>query len=272
MNTIKLNNNVFIPQLGLGVFQSKDGDEAKNAIKWALEAGYRHIDTAMFYGNETSVGEAIRECNIPREEIFVTTKLWNDDIRNGNCVEALEGSIRKLGFDYVDLYLIHWPADGYKEAWKDMEQLYKEGKIKSIGVSNFQKHHLEEIEKIAEIMPVVNQIESHPYFNNQELIEYCQNKDIAVEVWSPLGGGRNSVLNDEIIRNIGQKNNTSNAQVVLRWHIQRGVIVLPKSVHKERIQANYNVYDFELTDDDMKVIDGLNKDLRVGPNPDNFDF
>ncbi len=223
---IILNNGIKIPQLGLGVFQTPDGIITENSVKWALEAGYRHIDTAMIYRNEASVGKAIKESGVAREDIFLTTKLWNEDIRQGRAKAAFEESLEKLQTDYVDLYLIHWPAKGYAEAWKDMEELYGEGRIKAIGVSNFQKHHLETLDKTAKITPAVNQIESHPYFNNQELIDYCLGRNIAVEVWSPLGGTGGNLLEDKDIAALAEKYGKTPAQIVIQWDIQRGVIVL----------------------------------------------
>lgn len=272
MNYIQLNNGVKIPQLGLGVFQTPDGEQTVNSVKWALEAGYRHIDAARIYENEQSVGEGIRQSGVRREDIFLTTKLWNDDIRAGRAREAFEESLERLGTDYIDLYLLHWPADGFEEAWKELEKLYREGKIKAIGVSNFQKSHLERLMKIASIKPAVNQIESHPYFNNQELIDYCFENNIAAEVWSPLGGTGGNVLEDATLAKLSEKYGKSPAQIVLRWDVQRNVIVIPKSTHKERIVSNSMVFDFELDQEDMKTISGLNKNKRVGPDPDNFDF
>ena len=186
MHYIEMNNSIKIPQIGLGVYKSADGNETINSVKWALEAGYRHIDTAKMYGNEKSVGEGVRASGIPRSEVFITTKLWNDDVRAGRTKEAFYESLNALGTDYIDLYLIHWPAEGYEKAWHEMEELYKAGKIRSIGVSNFQQNHIEHLMEISNIMPALNQVESHPYFNNQELIDYCFKKGITVEAWRPL--------------------------------------------------------------------------------------
>ena len=273
MQQITLNNGITIPQFGLGVFRTPDGEATKNSVKWALESGYRHLDTAMIYENEESVGEAMHESGIPREEIFLTTKLWNEDIRQGRAKEAFEESLKRLQTDYVDLYLIHWPAVGYEKAWAELEELYDAGRIRAIGVSNFQIHHLDTLKKTAKITPAVNQIESHPYFTNQELIEECRRRGIAVEVWSPLGGtGGNSVLQDPLLATLAQKYQKTPAQIILRWDIQRGVIVFPKSVHRERILANQEIVDFEITAEDMKKIDALNKNERVGADPDTFDF
>ena len=272
MNRIQLNDGAAIPQIGLGVFQTKEGTETCNAVKWALEAGYRHIDTAMIYGNEESVGRGMKESGIPREEIFLTTKLWNADIRAQRGREAFEESLERLGTDYVDLYLLHWPVEHFAEAWTVLEDLKMEGRIRSIGVSNFQPHHLEELEKIQRIAPAVNQIESHPYFNNQQVIDYCLEKNIQIEAWSPLGGTGGNVLQDEKLAQIGAKYGKSPAQTVIRWDIQRGIIVLPKSTHQNRIIQNLDVFDFELSAEDMQAIADLNRNRRVGPDPEHVDF
>jgi len=272
MNYVQLNGGVKIPQLGLGVFQTPDGEQTVNAVKWALEARYRHIDTAKIYGNERSVGDGIKASGIARGDIFLTTKLWNADIRAGRTREAFEESLRALQTDYVDLYLIHWPADGFCEAWSVMEELFKEGKIRAIGVSNFHKSHLERLEKTAKQMPTVNQIESHPYFSNQPLIDYCFSWDIAVEVWSPLGGTGGNLLQDKTLVSLAEKYNKTPAQIVLRWDIQRNVVVIPKSTHRERIISNKAIFDFELSEADMAAINALNRNQRVGSDPDHFDF
>ncbi|MBP5224177.1 MAG: aldo/keto reductase [Lachnospiraceae bacterium] len=273
MKNIRLNDGHEIPQIGFGVFRTRDGEECINAVKWALEAGYRHIDTAKAYDNEGSVGKAIRESGIPREEIFLTTKLWNADTRAKNCREALERSLDLLQTDYVDLYLIHWPTENREIAWADMEELQAEGKIRSIGVSNFMVHHLQELSKTAKVVPAVNQIESHPYFNNRNLIDYCREKGITVEAWSPLGGSRTtSIRDDETINAIAKKYNKSAAQVIIRWHLQRDIVVLPKSVHEDRIYQNIDVFDFELTAEECEMIAALDRGARVGSHPDHFNF
>lgn len=274
MTELKLNNGVAIPQLGFGVFRAADGAETENAVRWALEAGYRHIDTAKIYGNEASVGRAMRASGLKREEIFLTTKLWTTDVREGRTRAAFEESLDQLGTDYVDLYLIHWPAEGFAQAWAEMEKLYGEGKIRAIGVSNFHQHHLEELAKTATVKPAVNQIESHPYLTNQPLIDYCRGQGIDVEVWSPLGGslGKADILHDATILALAQKYGKSAAQIALRWHLQRGVIVMPKSVHRERIAANLDIFDFALSEEDMAAVSALNRDLRVGSHPDHFTF
>lgn len=272
MIKIKLNNGVEIPQLGLGVYQTAVGEETENAVKWALKAGYRHIDAAKIYNNEKSVGKAILESGVERKEIFITTKLWNEDIRQGRTKEAFYESLEALQLDYVDLYLIHWPVEGLEDAWVEMEKLYDAGKIKAIGVSNFHKHHLEQLENVASITPAVNQIESHPMLNNQELIDYCKGKGIQVEVWSPLGGTGGNLLKNETLNRIASKYGKIPAQIVIRWDIQRDVIVIPKSVHENRIISNMEVFDFELSLEDMKLINEMNENHRVGPDPDNFKF
>ncbi|MDD7593314.1 MAG: aldo/keto reductase [Peptoniphilaceae bacterium] len=273
VQAIKLNDGRTIPQIGLGVFRAEEGDETYNAVKWALENGYRHIDTAMYYFNEESVGRAIRDSGIAREDIFVTTKLWNDDVRAGKTREALEGSLQRLGLDYVDLYLIHWPAEGREKAWAEMEKLQQEGKIRSIGVSNFNPHHLEELAKTATVTPAVDQIESNPYFQNQDVVDYCQQHGIQVEAWSPLGGSKQTNMReDETVQRIAEAHGKTPTQVIIRWHLQRGLIVLPKSTHEEYIKENIDVLDFELNDEEMAAMKGLERGTRTGSDPDDFDF
>lgn len=271
--TLTMNNGVQIPQLGLGVFQTPDGKATSQAVTWALQAGYRHIDTAMIYGNEESVGQGLRDSGLKRRDVFLTTKLWNDDIRSGRAKEAFEESLDRLGTDYVDLYLIHWPAQGWQQAWQDMEELYRQRRVRAIGVCNFQQHHLEELHSISSTKPAVNQIESSPQFVNQELIDYCHGElRIDVEAYSPLGGTGGSVLSDPRLESISRKVGRSPAQVVLRWHIQRGLVVIPKSTHQERIEQNAQVFDFALDEDDMKAISAMDSGIRAGADPDNFDF
>lgn len=271
--TLTMNNGVQIPQLGLGVFQTPDGKATSQAVTWALQAGYRHIDTAMIYGNEESVGQGLRDSGLKRRDVFLTTKLWNDDIRSGRAKEAFEESLDRLGTDYVDLYLIHWPAQGWQQAWQDMEELYRQRRVRAIGVCNFQQHHLEELHSISSTKPAVNQIESSPQFVNQELIDYCHGElRIDVEAYSPLGGTGGSVLSDPRLESISRKVGRSPAQVVLRWHIQRGLVVIPKSTHQERIEQNAQVFDFTLDEDDMNAISAMDSGIRAGADPDNFDF
>ena len=226
-STITLNNGTVIPQIGLGVFRTPDGDTTVNAVQTALENGYRHIDTAMIYRNETSVGEGIRRSGVPRGDLFVTTKLWNDDIRAHRGKEAFQESLDRLGMDYVDLYLIHWPADVWQQAWDDLQEIYASGRAKAIGVSNFQPHHLADLLKNSDVTPAVDQIESSPQFTNQPLVDELSAKGIATEAYSPLGGTGGDLLAIPELAEIGAKYGKSAAQTVIRWHIQRGVVVLP---------------------------------------------
>lgn len=271
-STLRLNNGVEIPRLALGVFQVPD-DGAADAVRWALEAGYRHIDTAAIYGNEAGVGRGIRESGVKREEIFLTTKLWNDDMRKGRQREAFEESLEKLGVDYVDLYLIHWPvADKFVPSWKVMETLYKEGRVRAIGVSNFQTHHLEALLPQAEVVPAVNQIELHPLLTQEPLAAYCRKLGIEIEAWSPLGGTGGNLMEHATIQALAAKYGKSPAQLIIRWDLQRDIITLPKSSHRERIIQNTDVYDFEITPQDMAAIGALNQNHRTGADPDTFSF
>ena len=277
-DTFTLSNGVNIPCIGFGTWQAPDGDIATEAVKSALKAGYRHIDTAAIYRNEESVGRAIRESGIDRSEIFVTTKLWNKCRSYELAYAAFDRSISKLGLDYVDLYLIHWPAspsqyDNFDEinlsTWKAMTELYKAGRIKSIGVSNFMPHHLEALMK-TEVAPMVNQIEFHPGFIQEETVKYCKENGILVEGWSPLGSGR--VLSDERLIKIAEKYGKSVAQICIRYSLQHGVLPLPKTVTESRIIENANVFDFELSCDDMAKIDSYEVFGESGFHPDKADF
>ena len=265
---VKLNNSNKMPILALGVWQA--GNQTKQAVLSALEMGYRHIDTAAVYGNEEEVGKAIKESGVPRKEIFITTKLWNEDIRLGKTREALMVSLNKLGLDYIDLYLIHWPANGYVDAYLEMEKLVREGYIKNIGVSNFKKHHLENLLSQVHVIPAVNQIEFNPRMQDEEIYKFCQNKGIVLEAWSPLGSG--TYLKIPEIQTLAERYHKTSAQIILRWLVQKGIVILPKSVHEERIIENAQIFDFELKNEDMYIVDTLNQNLRTGPDPDDFHF
>lgn len=263
---VKLNNGVEMPYLGLGVFKAKEGPDTENAVRWALEAGYRHIDTAALYCNETSVGNAISQSGIPREEIFITTKLWNGSQLSGNIIEAFEESLRKLQTEYIDLYLVHFPIEGkINTTWEKMEEIYQSGKTRAIGVSNFQNHHLEELLREAKIIPVVNQVECHPYLVRQELQDYCRQKGIRYEAWRPVMNGK--VNKVPLLRKLAKKYGKNPAQIALRWQLQKGIVTIPKSVRKERIISNGNLFDFELTTEDISRINALdrNKEIRAYP-------
>ena len=268
--TITLNNDLIVPQIGLGVWQIEDGDEVYSAVTAALKAGYRLIDTAAIYGNEAGVGQAISKSGIDRKDIIVTTKLWNADQGKGKTRHAFETSLQKLGLDYIDVYLIHWPMpdkNTFIETYKVMEELYKEGKVKAIGVCNFEVEHLEKLMAETSIVPTINQIELHPEFNQAELRAYCINKDITVESYSPLGSSGAGVLGNDTIVSIANETHKTPAQIVIRWHLQHDLMVIPKSTHIERITENIDVYDFNLTPHQMERIDGLNRDNRVGADP-----
>lgn len=268
--TKQLANGIEMPRLGLGVWRVEDND-ATNSVKWAIENGYQLIDTAAVYKNEQGVGEGIRQSNTKREDLFITTKLWNADQGYDSAHQAFNDSLERLGLDYVDLYLIHWPVEGkFNDSWKAMEEIYESGRAKAIGVSNFHQHHIEELMKTAKIKPMVDQIELHPTLTQVELREFLAKEDIAVEAWSPLGQGK--ILQNPTLVEIAKKHDKSAAQVIIRWHLQSDSIVIPKSVHEERIKENFDVFNFELNDDEMKRIDALNINERLGADPDNFDF
>ncbi len=274
-DTTTLHNGVKMPWFGIGVFKVEEGPELVNAVKTAIKHGYRSVDTAAIYENEEGVSkgiqEGLKEAGISREELFVTSKVWNADLGYESTIAAYETSLKKLGLEYLDLYLIHWPVEGkYRDAWRALETLYKEGRVKAIGVSNFQIHHLEDLMKDAEIKPMVNQVERHPRLTQKELQAFCQNNGIQLEAWSPLMQGQ--LLDNEVLQEIADKHNKSVAQIILRWDLQHGVVIIPKSTKEHRIVENANVFDFELTKEEMQIIDDLNQNYRVGPDPDNFDF
>lgn len=260
-----------MPWFGLGVFKVENGSEATESVKAAIKNGYRSIDTAAVYKNEEGVGIGIKESGVAREELFITSKVWNEDQGFETTLAAFEKSLERLQLDYLDLYLIHWPGkDKYKDTWRALEKLYKDGKIRAIGVSNFQVHHLEELLKDAEIKPMVNQVEFHPRLTQKEVRDYCKNQGIQLEAWSPLMQGQ--LLDNDVLAEIAEKHNKSVAQVILRWDLQHEVVTIPKSTKEHRIIENADIFDFELSREDMDKIDALNKDERVGPNPDELLF
>lgn len=269
--SFQLHNGVDIPYLGLGVFQSQDGDEVKNAIKHAFRAGYRHIDTAAIYHNERGVGEAVKESRIPREDIFITSKLWNGNQGYDSAFKALDASLERLGTDYLDLYLIHWPVKGkFKDSWRALEEVYKKGKVRAIGVSNFLQHHLEDLLQDAGIIPTVNQMEFHPYLVQQSLLDFCRLHGIQYQAWAPIMKGKANEI--PLLNELAEKYKKTAVQVVLRWDLQKGVVTIPKSVNEERIKSNADIFDFSLSDEEVAMIDALDKHERLGPDPDNFNF
>ncbi|WP_163537185.1 aldo/keto reductase [Gracilibacillus sp. YIM 98692] len=270
-STLKLNNGKEIPAIGLGVYKVEAGDEVYQSVKSALEVGYRHIDTASLYGNEEGVGQAIKDSGIPREEIFVTTKVWNDEQGYEETKAAFQRSLDRLQMDYVDLYLVHWPVPGkFKETYKALEEIYREGKAKSIGVSNFMPHHLEELMKDAEVTPVVNQIELHPQLQQDETREYCKKHGILIEAWAPLGKAR--YFDHPVLQELSSKHGKTPAQIIVRWQYQSEIITIPKSVHKKRQEENVDIFDFDLSSDDMEKMASMNIEKRIGKHPDEFDY
>jgi 2,5-diketo-D-gluconate reductase A len=271
--TITLNNGVEIPQLGFGVYQVKP-EETAQAVQTALEVGYRHIDTAEMYGNEAGVGEGIRNSGIPREEVFVTSKLNNGFHAHDDALKAFDGTLEALGSDYVDLFLIHWPLPGidvdYVETWKALEEVYASGRAKAIGVSNFNAHHLRKLHGETDVIPAVNQIEVHPYLAQDELRAFNAQHQIATEAWSPIAQGK--VLDDPAILRVAERYGKTASQVTLRWHVQRGDIVFPKSVTRSRVEENFDIFDFELSEDDLREITALDRNERTGPDPDTFNY
>ncbi|MCK2005865.1 aldo/keto reductase [[Brevibacterium] frigoritolerans] len=254
MKKVRLNNGVEMPLLGFGVFQVSDLEQCEKAVSNALEAGYRLIDTAAAYMNEEAVGAAIKKSGIPREELFITTKLWIQDQGYENAKKAFEVSLKKLGLDYLDLYLIHQPFNDYYGSWRAMEELYKEGKIRAIGVSNFYPDRLVDLIKNNEIVPAVNQVETHPFFQQKVAMEVMEEYGVQLQSWGPFAEGQKNIFQNELLTGIGEKYGKTVAQVILRWHLQRGIVTIPKSVHKERIVENFNIWDFILSDEDMDTI------------------
>ena len=265
-----LNNGVKMPWLGLGVWQVENGNVVEAAVKMAIKAGYRSIDTAAAYGNEEGVGKAIKESGVPREELFITTKVWNSRQGYETTLQAFEESRKKLGIEQVDLYLIHWPVKGkYVDTWRALEKLYRDGLVRAIGVSNFQVHHLTDVLESGSVIPAVNQVEYHPLLSQKELLAFCKKNKIQLEAWSPLMQGH---LDLPLLGELGRKYGKSPAQIVLRWDLQNEVVTIPKSIHENRIVENAAIFDFELSSDDMEAINELNKNKRFGSDPDNFHF
>ncbi len=269
--TFTLHNKVEMPYFGLGTYQSSNDREVIDAVRYALEAGYRHIDTASVYKNEEGVGSGIKESPVARKDLFVVTKVWNTDQGYDTTLKAFDDSLNRLGLDYLDLYLVHWPVAGkYKETWRAMERLYLEKRVRSIGVSNFLKHHLEDLISDADVVPMVNQMEFHPYVVQQELLDFCNKNTIQYEAWSPFMQGK--IFNLKEIQQVAGKYKKSVAQLTLRWNLQKGVVTIPKSAKKDRIVENANIFDFEISQTDVAYLDSLDRGERIGPDPDNFEF
>jgi 2,5-diketo-D-gluconate reductase A len=270
--TITLNNGVEIPQLGFGVFQIPP-EETVKATTTALEVGYRHIDTAQMYGNEREVGLAVRESGIPRDEVFVTSKLNNNRLERDDILRSFDASLTDMGFEYLDLFLVHWPLPGvsdYVARWKAMEEIYADGRVTAIGVSNFQPHHLRDLFASSEVRPAVNQIEVHPYLSQEELRAFDADHGIVTEAWAPIAKGK--AADDAVIRGIAEQVGRTPVQVTLRWHVQRRDVVFPKSVTRSRVEENFGIFDFELDESAMSAISALNRNERTGPDPDEFNW
>ncbi|CDM69931.1 Glyoxal reductase [Clostridium bornimense] len=267
-----LSNDIKMPSIGFGTYKSGNDEDTAKIVKYALEVGYRQIDTASFYGNEVGVGKGIKESGIKREEIFLVTKLWNDDHGYENTIKAFNKSLEKLQVNYIDLYLIHWPNKLNAETWRAFEYLYKIGKVKAIGVCNFKIGHLEELKATAEIMPMVNQVEIHPLSSKDTLLDYCNKNNIQLVAWSPIMRGK--VFSNESIIALAEKYKKTIAEIILRWHIQRGVIPIPKSSNEERIKENIDIFDFEISREDMNIIDSLNEgdNVSVSGVPENTNY
>ncbi|MCT2092372.1 aldo/keto reductase [Staphylococcus epidermidis] len=276
METVQFYNGRTMPKIGLGTYRVKDSDECRESVKHAIEQGYRSIDTAMIYGNEETVGQGIKEglksTGLSREDFFITSKLWLTDFGRQNVEEAYRQSVEKLGLDYLDLYLMHWPGTNEAvmiDSWRGMEDLYKQNQVKNIGVSNFTPEHFEALLAQVSIKPVINQVEFHPYLTQNKLRKYLEAQNIIMESWSPLMNSQ--ILHDDVINEVANEVGKTPAQVVIRWNIQHDVVVIPKSVTPHRIEENLDVWNFELSDNQMERIDQLNQDKRIGPNPLEFD-
>lgn len=276
METVQFYNGRTMPKIGLGTYRVKDSDECRESVKYAIEQGYRSIDTAMIYGNEETVGQGIKEglesTGLSREDLFITSKLWLTDFGRQNVEDAYRQSVAKLGLDYLDLYLMHWPGTNEAvmiDTWRGMEDLYKQNQVKNISVSNFTPEHFEALLAQVSIKPVINQVEFHPYLTQNKLRKYLEAQNIIMESWSPLMNSQ--ILHDEVINEVANEVGKTPAQVVIRWNIQHDVVVIPKSVTPHRIEENLDVWNFELSDNQMERIDQLNQDKRIGPNPLEFD-
>jgi diketogulonate reductase-like aldo/keto reductase len=262
VSTVALNNGIAMPQFGLGTFQSQKGQETRDAVRWALEFGYRHIDTAAIYHNEEDVGRGIRDSGVPRKEIFVTTKLWDADQAYDTALRAYDQSLKRLGLDYVDLYLIHWPVKSTRaDAWRALVKLYQEGRVRAIGVSNFTTNHLKELLAGSPVVPAVNQFELSPFNTCTKLVDFCKQHGIMVESYSPLARGQK--LSDPRVAELAHRYGKTPAQILIRWAIDKGYVVIPKSVHQARISENASIFDFALSAQDLQALDGLNENLHT---------
>ncbi len=272
MKYVYLNNGLKMPMLGLGVYRCSEEDTF-NTVKSAIDNGYRLIDTASAYENEEFVGEAIKYCGVNREDLFITTKLKNDDQRADNQRKAFEDSLKRLNLDYIDLYLIHWPVkEKFEQSWIELSKIYEEGLVRAVGVSNFKEHHLDKLKEISDLTPAVNQVEIHPKLTQKQLLEDCKKRKIQIEAWSPLGALKNNILENEVLLKIAEKYNKTPAQIILRWDIECGIVTIPKSSNAQRQKQNINIFDFSLTIEDIRAIDNINENERTGSDPDNFTF
>ncbi|MFT8872175.1 MAG: aldo/keto reductase [Sporolactobacillus sp.] len=265
--TFTLRNGVRMPGIGLGVWHVANGEAVIQSVTWALEAGYRMIDTAEHYHNEEGVGEALRRSGIDRDRLFITTKLWNDDQGYESTLKAFDTSLKQIGLDYLDLYLIHWPISGrFQESWKALVKLYRDGWVRAIGVSNFHPRHIEALAEVSDVVPFVDQVELHPLLTQQPLRDYCRARNIQIEGYSPLGTG--SVLNHPAIAAMAERHHKSTAQVILRWNVQNGIITIPRSTQKAHVESNADIFDFTLSSEEMAAIEALNENKRNNTDPE----
>lgn len=267
---VVLSNGLQMPMVGLGTWQVEDEKIVKESVKAALEIGYRHIDTAALYRNEAAIGEALQTSGMARQDIFLTSKMWNSEHGYDTALKAFDESLKKLKTDYLDLYLIHWPKPMNRETWRAFERIYREGRAKAIGVSNFHVHHLQDLLEVCEIKPMVNQVEFHPYLVQQPLVDFCKSHQIQFQAWSPLMQGH--VFDIPFLQQLSIKYQRTIAQIVLKWNIELGIVTIPKSINYDRIKSNFQLFDFELDAEDVRKITALDKNKRVGADPDNFDF